>query len=95
MKVWRSLAVVPLASLLLVGSAAAYQDENEGANPRVVPPKECKAEPRAVDEVTGLLGLGTEGVAAPALPTITAPLGQNLDSKQAIDVKEAVREILA
>lgn len=95
MKVWRTLAMVPLATLLLSGSAAAYQDENDGTNPRVVSPEECVAEPRVVDEVTGLLGLAGEGVAALALPTITAPLGNNLDSEQSIPLKEAVREILA
>ena len=38
MKVWRTLAIVPLATLMLAGPAAAYQDENDGTNPRVVIP---------------------------------------------------------
>lgn len=95
MKVWRTLAMVPLATLLLSGPAAAYQDENDGTNPRVVSPSECVAEPRATDEVTALLGLDSEGITPPALPTITAPLGQNLGSAETVSVKEAVREILA
>lgn len=95
MKVWRTLAIVPLATLILAGPAAAYQDENDGTNPRVVSPEECVAEPRAADQIAGLLGLAGEGVAPPAWPTITAPLGQNLESDQAVSIKEAVREILA
>lgn len=95
MKVWRTLAIVPLATLMLAGPAAAYQDDNDGTNPRVVSPEECVAEPRAADQVAGLLGLSGEGVTPPALPTITAPLGQNLDSEQSIQIKEAAREILA
>lgn len=95
MKVWQTLAIVPVATLLLAGPAAAYQDEDEGANPRVVSPEECVAEPRAVDQIAGLLALDGEGITPPALPTITAPLGQNLDSEQSIPIKEAVRHILA
>ena len=95
MKVWRTLAIVPLATLMLAGPAAAYQDENDGINPRVVNPDECVSEPRAADQIAGLLGLAGEGVAAPALPTITAPLGQNLNSDESVSIKEAVREILA
>src|SRR5919107_1262521 len=56
MKVWRTLAIVPLATLLLAGPAAAYQDDNDGTNPRVVSPDECVAEPRATDQITGPLG---------------------------------------
>jgi len=95
MKVWRTLAIVPLATLMLAGPAAAYQDENDGTNPRVVSPEECVAEPRAADQIAGLLGLAGEGIVPPALPTITAPLGQNLDAEQAVPVQEAAREILA
>ena len=95
MKVWRTLAMVPLATLLLAGPAAAYQDDNDGTNPRVVSPEECVAEPRAGDQIAGLLGLAGEGVKPPALPSITAPLGQNLDSATAVQIKEAAREILA
>jgi hypothetical protein len=95
MKVWRTLAIVPLATLVLAGSAAAYQDDNDGTNPRVVSPDECVAAPRATDQIAGLLGLSGEGIAPPALPTITAPLGQNLEAEQAVPVKEAAREILA
>src|SRR4051794_38284005 len=95
MKVWRTLAILPLATLVLAGPAAAYQDENDGTNPRVVSPGECVSEPRAADQIAGLLGLAGEGIAPPALPTITAPLGQNLESEQAVSIKEAVREILA
>ncbi|MCA9876714.1 MAG: hypothetical protein KC442_03000 [Thermomicrobiales bacterium] len=95
MKVWRTLAIVPLATLLLAGPAAAYQDETDGTNPRVVSPEECVAEPRAADQIAGLLGLSGEGVTPPALPTITAPLGENLDSETSVSVKEAAREIIA
>ena len=95
MKVWRTLAIVPLATLMLAGPAAAYQDENDGTNPRVVSPEECVAEPRATDQIAGLLGLAGEGITPPALPTITAPLGQNMSSDASVSVKEAVREILA
>ncbi len=95
MKVWRTLAIVPLATLVLAGPAAAYQDDNDGTNPRVVSPEECVAEPRAADQIAVLLGLAGEGIVPPALPTITAPLGQNLDSEQAVPVQEAAREILA
>lgn len=95
MKVWRTLAIVPLATLMLAGPAAAYQDENDGTNPRVVSPEECVAEPRAADQIAGLLGLAGEGVTPPALPSITAPLGQTLDSDQSVSVQEAAREILA
>jgi hypothetical protein len=95
MKVWRTLAIVPLATLLLAGPAAAYQDDNDGTNPRVVSPDECVAEPRSTDEIAGLLGLAGEGIKPPALPSITAPLGQNLSSEASIPIKEAAREILA
>ncbi len=95
MKVWRTLAIVPLATFMLAGPAAAYQDENDGTNPRVVSPTECVAEPRATDQVAELLGLAGEGITPPALPTITAPLGQNLSTEQSIPIKEAAREILA
>jgi hypothetical protein len=95
MNVWRTLAMVPLATLLLAGPAAAYQDDNDGTNPRVVSPEECVAEPRATDQITGLLGLAGEGIKPPALPTITAPLGENLGSDESIPIKEAAREILA
>lgn len=95
MKVWRTLAMVPLATLLLAGPAAAYQDENDGSNPRVVSPEECVAEPRSGDEIASLLGLEGEGIRPPALPTITAPLGENLGSAQSVEIKEAAREILA
>lgn len=95
MKVWRTLAIVPLATLMLAGPAAAYQDENDGTNPRVVSPEECVVDPRPADQVAGLLGLAGEGVAPPAWPTITAPLGQNLDSETSVSIKEAAREILA
>jgi hypothetical protein len=95
MKVWRTLVIVPLATLMLAGPAAAYQDENDGTNPRVVSPKECVAEPRAAEQIAGVLGLAGEGVVPPALPTITAPLGQNLASEQAVSIQEAAREILA
>ena len=95
MKVWRTLAIVPLATLMLAGPASAYQDENDGTNPRVVTPEECVTDPRPADQIAGLLGLAGEGVTPPALPTITAPLGQNMDSEQSVSVKEAAREILA
>jgi hypothetical protein len=95
MKVWRAFAIVPLATLMVAGPAAAYQDDNDGSNPRVVSPSECVAEPRSADEIAGLLGLSGEGVTPPALPTITAPLGENLESGEAVSVKEAVREVLA
>ena len=95
MKVWRTLAIVPLATLMLAGPASAYQDENDGTNPRVVTPEECVTDPRPADQIAGLLGLAGEGVPPPALPTITAPLGQNMDSEQSVSVKEAAREILA
>ena len=95
MKVWHTLAMVPLASLMLAGPAAAYQDENDGTNPRVVSPTECVAEPRATDDIASLLGLAGEGVKPPALPTIAAPLGENLGSEESVPIKEAAREILA
>lgn len=95
MKVWRTLAVASLATTVLAGSAAAYQDDNDGTNPRVVSPSECVAEPRAVEQLAELLALDGEGVPAPPWPTITAPLGENLGSSESIPIKEAVREILA
>lgn len=96
MKYWKALAIAPLASMMLAGSAAALQDEStEGMNPRVVPPSECVATPRSTDELTALLGLDAEGVQKPAEPEIIAPLGQNLDSAASVPIKEAVREVIA
>lgn len=89
-------ATALLAFAWLASTVAAAQDENpESDNPRVAPPSECVAEPRAADQLAGLLALDGNGVAPPAWPIITAPLGQNLTSSEAIPVKEAVREILA
>ncbi|MFT4037708.1 MAG: hypothetical protein QM692_05975 [Thermomicrobiales bacterium] len=96
MRYWKALAIAPLASMVLAGSAAAWQDENtEGMNPRVVPPAECVVDPRSADELVALLGLDAEGVQKPAEPEIAAPLGQNLDSEASVPIKEAVREVIA
>jgi hypothetical protein len=98
MRGWRALAIVPVAALLVTGSALAQNatpspDENE--NPRLVDPSECKSDPMAVDQLTTVLGLDAQGVPQPEYTPIKPPLGQVVDNKTAISIKDAAREVLA
>ena len=98
MRVWRALAIVPVAAMLVAGSALAQDatpspDENE--NPRLVDPSDCKSNPLPVDQLSTILGLDAQGVPQPEYTTITPPLGTVVDNETAISIKDAAREVLA
>jgi hypothetical protein len=98
MQRWRALAIVPVAAMLLSGPVFAQESTptaDEDENPRLVAPSECVAEPRAVDQLTTILGLDAEGVAAPAKVTLTPPLGEVADLDTTLAIKEAAREVIA
>ena len=98
MQRWRSLAMAPLAALLVTGPVLAQEStpEAEGAeNPRLVAPSECVAEPRVYEDIAAILALDGEGVPAPAMTQITPPLGEVADAETSISIKEAARQVLA
>jgi hypothetical protein len=96
MRRWRALAIVPMAAMLLAGPVMAQDDAAEEAeNARLVSPEECVAEPLSVDQLSSILALDGEGIPAPAMFTITPPLGDIADTETAISIKEATREVLA
>jgi hypothetical protein len=98
MRRWRALAVAPVAALLLTGSVLAQDGTPEPdptENPRLVDPSECTIEPRATEEIASVLQLEGEGVPAPALVSITPPLGEIADPAATISIKETARQVLA
>jgi hypothetical protein len=98
MRRWRALAIAPVAALLLTGPVLAQDGTPEGdttENPRLVDPSECTAEPRANDEIANVLQLAGEGVPAPAIVSITPPLGEIADPATTISIKETARQVLA
>jgi hypothetical protein len=101
MRGWRALAIVPVAAKLMTGTALSAQAQDgtpsadQGENPRLVDPSECKSNPLAVDKLTTILGLDAQGVPQPEYTTITPPLGTVVDNATAISIKEAAREVLA
>lgn len=98
MRRWRALAMVPIAAMLVTGSALAQETTPEAVdteNPRLVAPEECVAEPRAYEDIAAILDIEGEGVPAPALTQITPPLGEVADPETAISIKEAARHVLA
>ena len=65
MQGWRALAIVPVAAMLWTGPAMAQDDAAEDeVNARLVAPAECVTEPRTVEDLTAILALDGEGVAA-------------------------------
>lgn len=101
MRGWRALAMVPVAAMLMTGTAlsALAQDAtpspDQSENPRLVDPSECKSDPMPVDRLTTVLGLDAQGVPQPKYTTITPPLGTVVDNATAISIKDAAREVLA
>ena len=98
MRLWRALAIAPLAALLVTGPVLAQDStpEADGAeNPRLVAPSECVAEPRDFDDIAAILNLDGAGVPAPAMTQITPPLGDVADVATTISIKEAARQVLA
>lgn len=93
MRRWRALAIVPVAAMLVTGSVLAQDD---GADESRLPaPAECTAEPRTVEDLTAVLGLDGEGVQAPALITISPPLGEIVDPDTELAIQETARMVLA
>jgi hypothetical protein len=101
MRRWRALAIVPVAAMLLTGPVLAQEstpDTGEADSPRLVAPEECAsqvAEPRAYEEVAAVLSLEGEGVPAPPMTQINAPLGEVADLETAIAIEETARLVLA
>ena len=98
MRRWRVLTIVPIAAMLVTGSALAQEStpEADGAeNPRLVAPEECVAEPRTYEDIAAILDIEGEGVPAPALTQITPPLGEVADPETSISIREAARHVLA
>lgn len=97
MRSWRVLAIVPLATMLLIGPVLA-QDEarREAANSRrQVPPAECAVDPRPFEDIAALLELEGEGVPAPPTIQISAPLGTIVDVETANEIREVARRVIA
>jgi hypothetical protein len=96
MRGWRILAIVPVATMLVTGSALAQDDavEDTGGS-RVVAPEECTNEPRTFDDLATILDLNGEGLSAPERTQITPPLGEIVDPDTATTIDEAAREIVA
>ena len=103
MNAWRdsrwglALAVVGLWGL---ASSALAQDATPAAggqeeSARIVAASECQVEPRPAAEITQLLQLDGEGLGAPPGVAITAPIGQIVDTKTALAIKEATRAVIA
>ena len=96
MRIWRGLAIVPVAAMLVAGPVMAQDEANEeDVNQRLVAPSECVTEPRTVEDLTAILALDGEGVQAPPLITITPPLGEIVDSQTELAISEAARTVLA
>src|SRR5919112_2003854 len=97
MRLWRALAIAPLAALLVTGPVRAQESTpKEGSeNPRLVAPSECVAEPRTYEDIAAILALDGDGVPAPAMTQITPPLGEVANAKTAISIKQAARQVLA
>lgn len=99
MRRWRALAIVPMAALLFAGPVMAQDGSptpDEGVeNPRLVAPEECVAEPRAYEEIAGILALDGEGIPQPPYMQITPPLGDIVDLETDVQIKELTRHILA
>ena len=97
MRSWRVLAIVPLATLLLTGPVLA-QDEAErepGNSRRQVPPADCVADPRPLEEIATILELEGEGVPAPPTIQISAPLGMIADAETANEIRAVARRVIA
>ena len=97
MRSWRVLAIVPLATLLLIGPVLAQDEaERESANRRrQVPPADCMADPRPVEEIATILELEGEGVPAPPTIHIFAPLGMIADVDTATEIRAVARGVIA
>jgi hypothetical protein len=90
------LAIVPIATMVMTGSALAQDDAaDDTSGSRVVAPEECTNEPRAFDDIAAILNLDGEGVPAPEKTPITPPLGEIVDPDTATAIDEAAREIIA
>jgi hypothetical protein len=97
MRGWRVLAVLPLATMLLTGPVLA-QDEPErepGSSRRQVPPADCMADPRPFEEIATILDLEGEGLPAPPIVQITAPLGTIADAETASEIRAVARRVIA
>ena len=97
MRRWRALAIVPLAAMMLTGPALAQEEGGEEGleGIRLVGAEECVTEPLAPEAISSMLALDGEGVPAPAMITITPPLGEIADPVTDIEIKEAARTVLA
>ncbi|MFN8593774.1 MAG: hypothetical protein U0031_20125 [Thermomicrobiales bacterium] len=96
MRKWQALGIVPVAAMLLTGSVMAQEEgDDSGGESRIPAPSECTVEPRAADEVSSVLALDAEGIQAPALITITPPLGEVVDNDTRLAVQTVAREALA
>ena len=98
MRLWRALAIAPMAAMLVTGPVLAQEgtpEADDSENPRLVAPSECVSEPRVYDEIASILAIDGEGVPAPAMTQITPPLGEITDIETSISIKEAARHVLA
>jgi hypothetical protein len=96
MRMWRGLAIVPIAAMLFAGPVLAQDEaEDDAVNQRLVAPEECVTEPRTVEDLTAILALDGEGIQAPPLITITPPLGEIVDAQTDLAISETTRTVLA
>ena len=95
-RVWILVSVLATA-LLVAGPAAAQDDEEEFAPPRVISPEECQVEPRPADEVYAVLGLEGDGSAAttPGPQQFPVPPWEPADADTTLLLIETARELLA
>jgi hypothetical protein len=91
---WSAIAIALLAVVPVAGSALA-QNGSKAESIRPVQPAECVAASAPTDTIVTALALDGEGVAAPPVAPIAAPLGEAADPATAISIKETTRELLA
>jgi hypothetical protein len=98
MRRWRALAIAPVAALLITAPVLAQDGTptpGEEESARIPAPSECVSTPVPFDQIDSILALEGQGIPQPPYMEIKPPLGDIVDPDTDLQIKEAVREILA